>query len=169
MTARRVVLSIALVVIAAAVQTTFFVDFRPFDVAPAVVVLTLIAVSRHLEGEVAVAIGFGIGIFLDLLSESPLGLWALVMTTVAFMTVRLRDRSEDDPVLLAVGVFAISLGALALFSILGTIFGEKTLADSSIVLKIVLPAAYNTLLALLVLPVTTWLLAGGRGRSEWQL
>lgn len=169
MIARRIILAVSLVVIAAAVQTTLFVDFRPFDVAPALVVLTVIAVSRHLEGEAAVAIGFGIGVFLDLLSESPLGLWALVMTTVAFATVRLRDRTEDDPVLLGVGVFALSLGALALFSVLGTIFGEKTLADAGIVRKIVLPSVYNTLLALVVLPVTTWLLVGGRPRSGWEL
>jgi rod shape-determining protein MreD len=168
-TTRRIILSISLVIIAAAVQTTLFVDFRPFDVAPAVVVLTVVAVSRHLPGEAAVAIGFGIGVLLDLLSESPLGLWALVMTTLAFTTVRLRDRSEDDPVLLGIGVFALSLGALALFAILGTIFGEKTLADSGIVRKIVLPSLYTTLLALVVLPVTTWLLVGGRVRSGWEL
>jgi hypothetical protein len=88
---------------------------------------------------------------------------------VAFLTVRLRDRTEDDPVLTGIGVFAVSLGALALFSVLGTIFGEKTLADSSVVRKIVLPAMYNTLLALAVLPFTTWLVAGGRTRSGWDL
>lgn len=169
MTARRIIVSVSLVIIAAAVQTTLFVDFRPFDIAPALVALVVIAVSRHLSAEIAMLIGFGIGLFLDLLSESPLGLWALVMTTVAFLTVRLRDRTEDDPVLLGIGVFAVSLGALALFSVLGTIFGEKTLADSSIVRKIVLPAAYNTLLALVVLPLTTWLVAGGRTRSGWEL
>ncbi|MFH2073476.1 MAG: hypothetical protein ABIJ75_11560, partial [Actinomycetota bacterium] len=102
------------------------------------------------------------------LSESPLGLWALVHTVVIFVVVRFRERTEDDPLILGFGVFLLTAGALTLFAILGTIFGEKTLADASIVRKIVLPAAYNTVLAAAVLPGASRLM-GAHRRSGWDL
>jgi rod shape-determining protein MreD len=165
---RRVLISSALLIGAVALQTTLFSDLRPLDAAPALAMLVLMAVCRHLRGEPALFIGFGSGLFMDLLAESPLGLWALVMTTVAFVVVRVRDRTEDDPLILAFGVFVLTAGALTLFAVLGTIFGEKTLADAGIVRKIVLPAAYNTVLAGLVLPLVSRLL-GTHRRSGWDL
>ena len=165
---RRVLISAALLIGAVALQTTLFSDLRPLDASPALALLVLIAVSRHLAGEPALLIGFGAGLFMDLLAESPLGLWALVMTTAAFVVLRVRDRTEDDPLILAFGVFALTAAALTLFAVLGTIFGEKTLADAGIVRKIVLPAAYNTVLAGLVLRLVSRLL-GTHRRSGWDL
>lgn len=165
---RRVLISAALLIGAVALQTTLFSDLRPLDASPALALLVLIAVCRHLAGEPALLVGFSSGLFMDLLAESPLGLWALVMTTAAFVVVRVRDRTEDDPLILAFGVFALTAAALTLFAVLGTIFGEKTLADAGIVRKIVLPAAYNTVLAGLVLPLVSRLL-GTHRRSGWNL
>ena len=165
---RRVLISAALLIGAVALQTTLFADLRPLDAAPALALLVLMSVCRHLRGEPALLIGFGAGLLQDLLAESPLGLWALVMTTVAFVVLRVRDRTEDDPLVLAFGVFALTAAALTLFAVLGTIFGEKILADAGIVRKIVLPAAYNTVLAGLVLPFVSRLL-GTHRRSGWDL
>jgi rod shape-determining protein MreD len=165
---RRIILSVVLLIVAVALQTTLFADLRPLDAAPALALLVLVAVSRHLREEPALLVAFGTGLFLDMLSETPLGLWALVATTLAFVIVKLRDRSEDDPLILGIGVFVLTAGALTLFSVLGTIFGEKTLADAGIVRKIVLPAVYNTVLAGLILPGVTWVL-GIRRRSGWDL
>jgi rod shape-determining protein MreD len=105
----------------------------------------------------------------DLLVESPLGLWALVETSVAYAVVRGRGRLEDDITLLAPGVFVVTVGALALFAVLGTIFGEKTLADSGIVKKMVLPSLYNLLAAPAVIPLVTRALGGGRRRVPFDL
>jgi rod shape-determining protein MreD len=151
--------------IAVALQTTLFARLRPLDAAPALVVLTMIAVARHLPAEDAVPVGFLIGVLQDLLVESPLGLWALTMSTVAFAVARTRPRFEDDPTLLVPVVFVVSFGALALFALLGTIFGEKTLADGGVLRKMILPAAYNLVLAPAVLPLLTALL-GGAQRSR---
>jgi ACR3 family arsenite efflux pump ArsB len=65
-------------------------------------------------------------------------------------------------------VFLVSFGALALYALLGTIFGEQTLADAQVVRKMLLPAVYNTILAPLVLPPLTRLI-GERsgGRRGW--
>jgi len=165
---RRILWAAAVLIAAVALQTTLFDDLRLLGSGPALTMLVLMAVGRHMREQPALLLGFGSGLLLDLLSESPLGLWALVHTIVIFVVLRFRDRTEDDPLILAFGIFVLTAGALTLFAILGTIFGEKTLADAGIVKKIVLPAAYNTILALVVLPGVSWLM-GARRRSGWDL
>ena len=165
---RRVAVSVLLLIAAVALQGTLFAEIRPLDATPALALLFLIAVSRHLPDQATLLVGFGSGLFLDLLAESPLGLWALVHTMGAFVVLRLRERSEDDPLILGLGVFTLTAAALTLFAVLGTIFGEKTVADAGIVRKIVLPAAYNTVLAAGALPLVSRLVGAGR-RSGWDL
>lgn len=162
---RRTAVAVALALLGVALQTTLFVRFRPFGATPALALLVVLALSRHLGRIESLLTGFGTGLLLDLLSETALGLWSLVATAVAFVTVRLRHRFEDDVTLLVPGVFLISFGAMALYGLLGTIFGEQTLADAQVVRKMLLPAAYNTLLAAMVLPSVTKLV-GERGRSQ---
>lgn len=164
-------MAVAVALLGVALQTTLFVRFRPFDASPALALLVLLALSRHLGRMESLLVGFGTGLLLDLLSETALGLWALVATAVAFTTVRLRHRFEDDATLLVPGVFLISFAAMALYGLLGTIFGEQTLADAQVVRKMLLPAVYNTVLAVLVLPAVTKLVGervrnpGGWGES----
>lgn len=162
---RRSVAVVVIVLIAAALQTTMFARLRPFDAAPSLVLLVTIAFSRHLPAEAALVLGFGAGVLQDLLSDSPLGLWAFVFTTTAFFVLRFRDRLEDDFSLLGPFVFGVTAGALALFAVLGTIFGEKTLADVGLIKKIFLPSLYNMVLAALILPFATWVLGAARRRS----
>lgn len=163
---RRGVASGLMIVTAAALQTTLFVRFRPFDAAPALVLLVVIALARHLSPEIALLAGFAAGLLQDLLSDSPLGLWALTFTTVGYVVVRLRERMEEDFSLFGPFVFAVSAGAITLFAVLGTIFGEKTLADSGLWRKILVPSFYNALLAGLILPFTTWALGATRRRTQ---
>jgi rod shape-determining protein MreD len=165
---RRIIWASVLLLAAVALQTTLFEDLRPLDAAPALPLLVLIAVGRHLPDQPGLLIGFGSGLFQDLLSESPLGLWALVHTIVVFVVLRLRDRTEDDPLVLGIGTFVVTAAALTLFAVLGTIFGEKTLADAGVIRKVLVPAAYNVVLAPIVLPTVTWLLGSVR-RTGWGL
>lgn len=162
---RRLSGAVVIVVMAVVLQTTLFASIRPFNAAPALVVLVVIAYARHLQPEHALGLAFFAGFLEDLLAQSALGLWALVMTTTAYFVVRFRDRLEDDFSLLGPFVFAVTAGALALFSVVGTIFGEKTLADAGIVRKIVLSSLYNLLLAAVILPFITWTLGVARRRS----
>jgi rod shape-determining protein MreD len=163
---RRGVASTLMILTAAALQTTLFVRFRVLDTAPALVLLVVIGLARHLSPEIALLMGFAAGLLQDLLSDSPLGLWSLTFTTVAYAVVRLRDRMEEDFTLFGPFVFAVSAGAIALFAVLGTIFGEKTLADAGLWRKIVLPALYNALLAGAMLPFATWALGASRQRVQ---
>jgi rod shape-determining protein MreD len=168
--ARRIVIAGAVLVFAVALQTSLFARVRPFDVAPALVIVVVIGYARHLQAEVALLLGFGAGLLQDLMAVSPLGLWALVMSAVAYAVVRVRGRLEEDFGLITPFVFAVSFGALALFAVLGTIFGEKTLADGGVVKKLVVPALYNVLLSFVVLPLTARSIgASRRVGSEFRL
>lgn len=155
---------VVLLVAAVALQTTLFASLRPFDAAPALVALVVFAVARHLSAEAALLAGFSAGVMADLMSETPLGLWALTMVTVAFAVVRSRPRFEDDVTLLGPAVFVVSFGALAFYALLGTIFGEKTLADRSWLQNLLLPSVYNVVIAPIVLPLVTTML-GARRRT----
>ncbi|MDX1691549.1 MAG: rod shape-determining protein MreD [Acidimicrobiia bacterium] len=159
---RRTLIVFAFVIGAIALQTTLFDRLRPLDAAPALGVLVVIALARHLAPEAALITGFGAGLFQDLLSDSVLGIWALSLSVVAFATIRLRDRLVEDITLIGPAVFGLSLAALALFAVLGTIFGQRTFADQALVRNMLLPAAYNLVLAIVVFPLTTWALAPER-------
>lgn len=162
---RHAAATVGVVIAAVAIQTTMFGRFRLFDAAPALVLLVVMVYARYLPAEYALLTGFGTGLFQDLLAESPLGLWALVLTSVAFGVLRFRDRLDDEFGYLGPFVFLISLGGLALFAVLGTIFGEKTLADAGILKKVALPALYNVILAPLVLRVVPFSLGVNRYRD----
>ena len=165
MKARHAALVVVIVIVAVAVQTTVFNRIRLFDAAPALVLLVVLAYARYLPAEYALLTGFGAGLFQDLLAETPLGLWALVMTSVAYSVLRFRDRFEDDFGFVAPFVLAVTIGALGLFAVLGTIFGEKTLADAGVLRKIALPAIYNVALAPLILPLAPLSLGISRSRD----
>lgn len=165
---RRGVVPTVLIIASAALQTTLFVRLRPFDAAPALVLLVVLALSRHLTAEMSLLAGFSAGLLQDLLSESALGLWALTFTTAAYVMVRVRARMEEDFSLYGPLVFAMTAGAITLFAVLGTIFGEKTLADAGLLRKIVLPSLYNGLLAAPILPFVTWAMGATRRRAQAQ-
>lgn len=165
---RHIVVALLLVIAAVALQTTLFAEVTFFDVAPQLVIVILIAVSRWMEPEPAVLLGFTAGFGLDLLGGSPLGMWAFVLTTVAYLTVRLADRTSDSPLIIAASVFGVTLGAHVLFALLGTLFGQQTLSDTSIYSKSVLASTYNVALAAPMLPLVTRALGQNPNRG-WDL
>lgn len=149
-------MALGLVVVAVVLQTTVFApgNVQPFGAAPNLVLLTVISCVRFLEPEVAVLTGFTGGLLVDLLSGSPIGLWAMTMTVVAYLALRLRARASDGPLMVAIGVLGLTLIGQLIFAIVGTLFGQRTITDPEILRKLVLPAVYNVLLAPLVLWVT---------------
>jgi rod shape-determining protein MreD len=165
MRARHVAGVIFVVLVTAAIQTTLFAQLRPFDAVPALVLLIVIGYARLLRPEFALFLGFSAGLMHDLLSESPLGLWALVLTTVAYSVLNFRDRFEEDFGSVGPLVFVFTVGGLILFVVLGTVFGEKTLADAGLVKKIILPSIYNVALTPLIFPVTAWTVGLSRKRA----
>ena len=162
---RRILISLAAIGIAVVTQTTLLARIPVFSVVPDLVLLTVIACSRGLRAEPAVVLGFTAGLVLDLLGSAPLGLRSMVLTTVAFVTVRTRDRFEISIPTLGFAVWAISLGGALLLAVVGTLFGQQILSDPGIVKQFLLGPVYNVLLGLAVLPLVTRLF-GEVGQRE---
>jgi len=157
-----------MVVVAVVLQTTLFGEGRiqPFGASPNLVLVVVIATVRHLDTEAGLLVGFTAGLLMDLLGGSPLGLWAMVMTVIAYLTLRLRHRADDGVVSMAIGIFALTFLAHALFVLAGTLFGQRLLTDLDVVRLMLLPALYNMLLAALILPLATRLM-GARRVDSW--
>lgn len=165
MSSRPLAISLLLVLGAVLVQTTLFARVRPFQVAPDLVLLTVLATVRHLPGEPGVLVGFTGGLLSDLLGVSPLGLRALVLTVVAFLAVRFRERLETNLPMAIVGVAALTLLGETLFAVVGTLFGRGLLSDALLMRKLMLTTLYNVVLAAAVFPLVSLALEPGRGKG----
>jgi rod shape-determining protein MreD len=159
---RQVTLAMVAVVVAVVVQTTLFARVRPFDVAPDIVILTIVACARYIEPEPAVLLGFTGGLFLDLFGTAPLGLQALAFTLVALVAVRTRDRYAYNVVGIGVAVGLLTLLGILLVAIIGTLFGTGRLSDPDILRTLALVPAYNMVLGLAVLPIVGALIGDTR-------
>ena len=168
MSGRDVAIAIALVILGVVAQTAVFGDGRinPFGVSPAVVIVVVLACARYLDPEPAILLGFTGGMLLDLLGGAPLGLWALAYTVCVYVALRFRDRIDDGPLVLGFGVVSLTLLANALFLVVGTLFGERLLTNTTFVKAMVIPALYNLVVAAVIFPLSTRLI-GARRRVGW--
>ncbi len=159
---RGALIALALGVTAVVLQTTLFVDLRPFGATPNLPLLVVIAAARHLEPDPAVLYGFSVGLLTDLLGSSPLGMWALVMTAAAYVTLRVGERLEEAPLLNVVMVGVVTLAGEGLFLLLGTLFGLRLLSQDGIIRLLLLTSLYTMVLSLAVVPGVGALLASRR-------
>lgn len=145
----RIVIALIAVAIAIVLQTTVFGAGRiePLGVAPALVMLVIIATAPHVETEYLVLLGFSAGLLVDLVGSGTLGLWAMSYTVVAFAAGRLRYRFADSVVVSLVAAFSLTLLGQLVYVFLGTLFGQGTVSQPGVVSKIVLPAVWNLVLA----------------------
>ena len=162
---RRILISLTAIGVAVVIQTTLLARIPVFGVAPDLVMLTVIACSRGLRAEPAVVLGFTAGLILDLLGSAPLGLRSMVLTTVAFATVRTRERFEISIPTIGLAVWGLTLGGSLLLAVVGTLFGQKTLSDPDAVKQLLLGPVYDVLLGLAVLPLMTRLFGSDRERE----
>lgn len=153
----RLVVTLALLVVAVLVQTTVFRTVRPFGASPDAVLLMVIACGQWLKPEPAVLLGFLGGLMLDLFGTAPLGLHALSYTLAAYATVRVGDRFNYGLYFGVSAVGAITFSGIATVALIGTLFGEGTLGSPGVVSTLVLVPLYNTILGLAVIPMTNWL------------
>ncbi|MDH3260762.1 MAG: rod shape-determining protein MreD [Acidimicrobiia bacterium] len=165
MRTRAIGFSLLAAALAVLLQTTLFAQVRIFEVAPDLVMLTVIAVARRLDAEPAVLLGFTSGLAMDLLGSSPLGLRALVLTLIAHATVRTKDRFDVNIVATGSAAVLLSMLGVVLVVVIGTLFGEASFRDPNVFRKILLIPVYNLVLAIGIFPLVT-LVLGGRRRRE---
>lgn len=148
------------VLLAVILQTTVFP--RPFGASPNLVMLVAIGIGLYMDPELAVVSGFVGGILNDLLGNTILGLWALVITVVAYGASQYRRQAEGNLIRMILGIFALTIAGQILYGIVGTLFGQGFLADTSLVIGVLLTGILSLMLAVLVLPLVSRLVAGGR-------
>ncbi len=147
MTSGKVIIALGLVVAAVLIQTTVFQHIRPLGYAPALGMLTVIALSRFLDPEQALFVAFTGGFFQDLLSASPLGLWASTFTVVAFIALKVRDREIAGTPAVLLGVFGLTVIGQLTYAVLGTLFGQGIINRPEFIGHVFVPALYNVVLA----------------------
>lgn len=159
---RPVLIALGLAVVGLILQATLFRRFT--WLVPDLVVLVVILATLTLRPEVALLIGFLSGVLFDVsLASSVLGLRALVYTVVAYLAVRTRQRADSGP--LAVGIWAgfLSLISVALVVVVGVLFGQSAeLGEAMLRRFIEVPITNAVCAALLAIPVTRLMQAGGR-------
>ena len=168
MRSRQLNLALILGILGVVLQTTVFDRYvDPFGVAPDFVLLVVVAASFQLSEEAAMLLGFSAGLLTDLLGNTLLGVWALVLTVAGYATVRLRYRVEGNTALAIFAVFGVTIGGELLYAVLGTLFGQQVFSDVNAFRKVLLAAVYNMILAALVLPVTARLLRRDPATGVW--
>ena len=163
----HVAIVLALVIVAVVIQGAVFGEGKvhPFGAQPSLVIAVVVAAIRYLEPEPALLVGFTAGLLTDLLGGSPLGLWAMALTVVAYVTLRVRERADDGPLVIGVGIFALALVAHLLFAAAGTLFGQRTLVNPDLLRLMVLPALYTALVGAAIVPLVTLVMRGRRPRG----
>ena len=165
---RHLNVALVMAIVSVILQTTVFDRYvDPFGVSPNFVLLVVIASSFQLAEEAALVLGFSAGLLTDLLGNTLMGLWALVLTVVGYAATRVRPRVEGNVLLALLAVFGLSLAGELLFGVLGTLFGEQVFSDTGVLRKVLLAAVYNVILALAVLPLTGRLLPRERQSGVW--
>jgi len=147
MTNGKVIIALGLVVAAVLIQTTVFQHIRPFGYAPALGLLTVIALARFLEPEQALFVAFTGGFLQDIVGGAPLGLWASTFTIVAFITLKVRDREIAGTPVILLGVFGLTVIGQFTYAILGTLFGQGIINRPGFIGDLLVPALYNVVLA----------------------
>lgn len=166
MSARQLLIILSIVVAAVVLQTTLFVtdSVKPYDASPDLIILAVIVGVGFLDPEPAIFLGFTAGLLADLLGGSLLGMWALSLTVVAYLVVRLGDRVADSVAYRLAGLFVLTLVGQALFLGMGTLFGQQPLRDPNAVRIAILTALYTMIVGLALMPLITWTVNAGRPR-----
>lgn len=166
MTGKHIIYALLLSVAGLLIQTTLFGESRinPFGAAPNVVLLLVIVSVAYLEAEPALLVAFTAGLLMDLLGGSTIGMWAISFLVVAYVTLRVRRRIDDGLIVVAAGVLGLSVLGQAVFSIIGTLFGQQVFADPGWYRQIVLPSLYNIVLAIVLIPIMSRIMGGSDTR-----
>jgi rod shape-determining protein MreD len=159
---------LAIVITAVVLQTTLFAtdQIRPFDASPDLIILAVIVGVSFLDPESGIFLGFSAGLLADLLGGSLLGMWAMSLTVVAYLVVRLQDRVSGSIGYRVAGLFVLTLVGQALFLGMGTLFGQQPLRDPNAVRIAVLTALYTMIVGLALVPLMSWTVKAGGPRRR---
>lgn len=153
MTAKSVVWSIVAVLLAVIAQTTLFASLDEFGIVVDVVLVVVVVAARWLDPEPALLVGFTGGVVFDLVRTTPIGLRALTFTLVAYGATRFFQSTEGTHLTGAMAVSVLSLVGVVLFTVVGTLFGQRLFEGIDIVQTFILLPLFNGVLSLLIAPM----------------
>lgn len=162
MTLRSLALAVVGALTALVIQTTLFGRLTIAGVAPDVVLISVLLFAVRSRSEPAILFAFMTGLVFDALSVTALGLRAGVYSAVAFVAIRTIERMDSNPFSVAAWIGMMSLAGVALFLVVGTIFGQISMDAGEAMRRIILVPIYNLALATLLSPVSARLLAPSR-------
>lgn len=133
---------------AVTLQVTLFPALRIWGIGPDVVLIFVVAVAYRRGSDAGALFGFGAGLSLDLMVETPVGLWALTAALVGYGVGIIEGgvlRSVPGVTAIMGGIGGIAGGVI--FVIAGSLVGQTYLLEWRIAPVIVGAALYDALLA----------------------
>ncbi|MDQ4096590.1 MAG: rod shape-determining protein MreD [Actinomycetota bacterium] len=150
-----------MVLIAVVLHTTVLAQVRVFGVMPDVMLLLAVAAGLEAGPGYGATIGFTSGMLSDLLLPTPLGLSALVFTVVGYVVGVTKGGLLRSTWWFPVGVALVASAAgQALFALVGTVIGEEGLLTRHLTAIVIVVALTNAILAVPILRLARWSLAG---------
>jgi rod shape-determining protein MreD len=163
MRARSLMVALLSLVAAVVAQTTLFSRFQ-FVTPDLVLLITILFATTQMRSELVLLMAFLGGLVVDLLSSTVMGLRAAVFTVVAYLAVRTVHRVDLGPVAVALWVGLLTLVGVALFLLVGTLFGQGGLVTTGLARRIVFVPLTNLAMSFLFAPLLNRLM-GGRARG----
>lgn len=157
--ARRAVLAVVLVVTALAIQLTVLAPLPLPGGTPDLLLLVVITFGLVHGPVTGMLVGFGAGLLVDLVppSDSPAGLWALVLCVIGYLAGMARSEADRSAVAPLVIVVTLSLLEVVLFAGLSVLFGSSRVTWGSMLGVALSTALYTVILAPFVVPLVTGL------------
>lgn len=130
-------------------------------VVPDLALLLIVAAGIARGPELAVGLGFGAGLLLDLAppADHVAGRWALALVVAGFLAGRVRTDARASRISALVAVAACSFVATSLYALSGMVLHDNAVATTPMLEAIALGVAWDVVLAACLLPALTALLA----------
>ena len=159
MTPARALAAALAVSVALVVQVSVLAPLSWQGIAPNVVLLVVVAVGLQRDAELAMVVGFGAGLLLDLAppADHVAGRWALALMIVAYVAGRVGADAAPGPGAVAATVAASSFLGTSVFALTGLLLGELPWDVAGVLAVVALGVGGDLLLAPLVLPGVWWL------------
>lgn len=141
-----------IVLVAVVLQTTLFGRFT-FVTPDLVLLMSILFALTRVRPELVLGIAFLSGLTVDLLGSSILGLRAIVFTSAAYVAIRSRERAEAGRIYTALWAGIVSLLAVFLLVLVGTLFGQSSILGEEVFTRMLLVPLANIVVAYLVAPM----------------
>jgi rod shape-determining protein MreD len=156
---RRGLLALVLVVTALVIQLTVLNELPLPGGTPDLVLLVVLTFGLVHGPVTGMFVGFGAGLVLDFAppSDSPAGLWALVLCVIGYLAGMARDEADRSAVAPLVIVVTLSLAEVVLYAGLSALLGSPRVTWAGTLGVALSTAAYTVVLAPFVVPLVTGL------------